>query len=160
MIDAGSLHRAVGLSPFLLEKCPYPVLTPAVPVGPEYFYRLPHRSSKEASLPGSLTGVESIQHAKSEPWGNKFPVLMVLSASQHFQTIFAGSKGTVEDSSCLRMPLEGLASEAFPPSGCSRSWGEIPRFDLQGPYSCLGAHIHHLSRLLWSEPFSFLTLLW
>lgn len=54
MIDAGSLHRAVGLSPFLMEKSPYPVLTPAVPVGPDYFYRLPHRSSKEASLARQL----------------------------------------------------------------------------------------------------------
>lgn len=132
----------------------------AVQVGPDCFCRLPYRSSKESLLPGSLTGVESIQHAKSEPWENKFPVLMMLSASQHFQTLFAGSKGDQEDSSCLRIPLAGLAPEAFIPSGCSRSRGEIVRFDLQGPYSCTGTHIHHFSGLLWSEPFYFLTLLW
>lgn len=55
---------------------------------------------------------------------------------------------------------KGLAPKAFPLSSCSRSWEETFRLDLQGLSTCRGAGIHLLLELFWSEPFSFLTLLW
>lgn len=91
--------------------------------------------------------------------GEKLSTL-ILHSFPTLLDMFAGPKGDSEDRSCPGPHGEGLAPEAFPLSGCSRSWGQNFRLDLQGPSTCPGAGIHLLLELFWSEPFSSLTLLW
>lgn len=90
--------------------------------------------------------------------GDKCSTLILCSFQFHL-AIFAGPKGDSEDRRCLGPCGAGLAPEAFPPSSCSRSWGETFTLDLQGPSACLGTDIHLPLELFWPERFSFLTRL-